>query len=78
MNKFDLERELTACGVKPQAYAIDKGYKEEAYILENDGMFWNVYYFERGLHNDPRQFSSEEEACRYFFDLVTSDPTTKR
>ena len=43
------------------------GLMDEKYILSFENEKWCVYYSERGQKSDCHEFSSESEACDYFY-----------
>ena len=54
---------------------VDAG--EEQYRIEKDGKYWVTYYYERGNKALLREFSTEEEACDHFVEMLRRDPTTR-
>lgn len=77
MTPDELRAKLDANGVDPNAYDFDQTQKDEVYCLERHSAGWTVYYRERSLHRDERTFASEQDACKFFLDLVLRDPTTR-
>ncbi len=77
MTREELLRRLEEEGVDPGAYDLDGTQKEELYCLERQPSGWTCYYRERGIHRDERVFALEDDASRFFLDLVLRDPTTR-
>jgi hypothetical protein len=78
VNLPELRKNLVEQGVRRYAVSIDKvDETEEQYRLERDGRYWTTYYYERGERRSPRDFASEEDACKYFLEWVLGDPTTR-
>lgn len=76
MNKAELRRQLEALGVRDDSYSLD-GPSGEAYCLNVDRGQWKVFYYERGIETDPKDFGTESEACEYLLEVVSGDPTTR-
>jgi hypothetical protein len=56
MNKQELREALRKEGIRDGAYDLSGGHLPEAYTLgEGDGK-WFVYYSERGLESDKKEF----------------------
>lgn len=77
MTRDELVARLNREGIRPDAYDLEKTQKDEVYCLERVFSGWVVYYRERGIHRDESIFSSENDACLFFLDLVLRDPTTR-
>ncbi len=77
MDTIQLQRELESCGVRVDSYSLD-GSSEEAYCLEFSAGKWSVYYCERGIETNKRDFVSEAEACEYMLELLKRDPSTRK
>jgi hypothetical protein len=77
MNRSELEKLLVQEGVSPLAYSLGGGLPSEQYVLDQSPRGWSVYYSERGRRTRERSFASEDEACRYLFELVTRDMSTR-
>jgi len=71
MKKSELKRKLIEDGIPRNMYSLDGGLPNEALCLAKDKRFWEVYYSERGLKRNLGRFESEEEACDYFYELIT-------
>lgn len=77
MDITELKKKFTEAGVRKDAYFICGEFTDEAYCFETDSDGWYVYYSERGIKTGMKKFSTESEACDYFYKLVTSDSTTR-
>jgi hypothetical protein len=83
MDRSSLRDLLDRERIDPRAYGLDGPAalraedREERYFLEESPPSWSVYYWERGLRSGERSFASEDEACRYLFDLLLRDSTTR-
>ena len=66
MNRDTLEAYLSDLPVSKIHYCLCGGLPDEKLCIEEraDGT-WQVYYSERGHRQNPKIFSSEDEACRY-------------
>lgn len=71
MTLVELETALADSGVPQAAYSLVGGLPNEAYCLEQLPDGWRVYYSERGSRTGVKCFGTEDEACDYFFRLVT-------
>jgi hypothetical protein len=76
MNRAELQLQLDESGVDRDAYSIDRD-RDETYCLTSDRFTWSVYYSERGLATNRREFTTEHDACRFLFDRLLADPTTQ-
>nr|WP_208329311.1 hypothetical protein [Streptomyces sp. 846.5] len=63
MNRRDLQAQLDAEEVRPDAYSLDGGLPDEALCLGREGAKWVTYYSERGLRSGLRRFPDEASAC---------------
>jgi hypothetical protein len=77
MNRAQLREKLSNMNTRPDAYSLDGGHPSEAYVLDQRGSKWRVYYSERGQETGAREFPNEEEACEYFLDLLSRDSSTR-
>lgn len=69
---------LEAEGVDAAAYRVDGTSEDECLVLEVAPGGWAVYYAERGLRTEERQFDTEDEACRFMLDRLLADPGNRR
>ena len=84
MNIEELKKALDEEGVKPIYYSLN-GIREVqevgaaigAHILEKKGKKWMCYFYERRGKFDVKYFDTEDEACKYMLEQLTSDPTTR-
>lgn len=78
MNRDTLRLRLEEEDVAPMCYDLDGSPKDMALVLVQLISGWCVYYSERGGRFDERTFESEDEACSYMFDHLTSTDSTRR
>ena len=76
MTKTQLKEYLERSGFNPQTYSLEPGLHADQYVLEENYVVWSVYYSERGIRLGEKIFNNEEEACEYFFEILSKDPTT--
>ena len=76
MTKTQLEGYLERSGFNPQTYSLEPGFHADQYVLEENHGVWSVYYSERGIRLGEKIFNNEEEACDYFLEVLSKDPTT--
>lgn len=59
-------------GIPHELYYFGEGYPNEAYCFHqvDDGI--EIYYSERGKKREYRYFSSESEACDYFYEKIVN------
>jgi len=80
MNIEGLKRALDRKGIKPIYYSLNgiRGDLEDGTsIIENQEGKWMYYYFERGGKFNIKYFNTENEACKYLYELLIRDPNTK-
>ncbi len=70
MNRVELRKVLVAHDIPPSAYDLDGTWKNDAYILRDDGAGWTIYYHERGIRRPVAFCGTEEEACERLFDQL--------
>ncbi|RFB15388.1 hypothetical protein DZB84_13375 [Bacillus sp. HNG] len=70
MNKVELKQLLISSGVPKDLFSLDGGLPNESLCLNNADGIWEVYYSERGMKSQLQKFTSEEEACNYFYKNV--------
>jgi hypothetical protein len=63
MRRDELEAAIRKANIPPNAYSLNGGHPNEAFVLSHEGRSWSVYYSERGLETDRKTFSTEAEAC---------------
>lgn len=67
MNKSELKERLERENVKQSAYSLEGGLPSEAFVLNQNGNQWEVYYSERGNKSGLKIFDSENDACDEFY-----------
>ena len=70
MKKQELQQTLIDENVPDDLYSLNGGLPNEAFCLNKDQNSWEVYYSERGVKSQLMKFSTEEEACDYFYKTV--------
>lgn len=70
MNLAKLSEALDAAKIDGGSYAINDPFADECYTIIGNYGRWSVYYAERGLRTGERTFDSEDEACRYFLNVL--------
>lgn len=78
MDRQRLNSLLRSEGIDPDAYNLDGGQVDEAYVLDQRGSAWVVYFSERGLESGIEEFDSESLACHHLLELLMRDSTTGR
>lgn len=78
MNRFELREALDAAGVARHDYSLQdvppNFVSDSTFVLRQRGDRWVVFFSERGLERDPKQFASEDEACEYLLAELTRPP----
>ena len=80
MNKNELKHALDKEGIKQRYYSFNgmpKSIVDDINVVERMGKEWSVYYMERGTKYDEHRFLSEDLACKYLFEKLNRDPTTR-
>lgn len=77
LTRESLARRLDADGVSRRAYDLYGSNAGEQYVLDHQGSRWSVFYSERGLQREKRDFDTEAGACADLRDRVLRDPTTR-
>lgn len=77
MNKQELQQTLINANVPSDLYNLDGGLPNEAFCLNKNQNTWEVYYSERGLRSQIKRFSTEEEACDYFYKTILENCNIK-
>ncbi len=71
MNKNELQHILNENSVSPGLYNIDgKGVRDQKMCLSQKEKKWQVYYTEKGMIFDLKEFDSENDACQELFDRL--------
>lgn len=67
MTIVELEEQLNKIGVPKDLYSLMVGgFPNEKLCIFKEEL-WQVYYSERGHRSGLKVFSTEEDACEYFF-----------
>jgi len=63
-------------GYPSTSYGIGRRgkYQDQAFVLEQWGNRWVVYYTERGVKSDIRKYASEDAACRDLLARLHGEP----
>jgi len=77
MNKQQLREILSKECIRDDVYDLDGGHPDEVYTLHEQNGCWLVYYSERGLKSEKKEFGTESEACEYLLNKLREDPTTR-
>lgn len=72
MNSAELKIKLADENFPVDSYTIFSSPKDESLCIEYLAPYWSVFYSERGLQTGKRSFSSESEACDYFYKELRS------
>lgn len=67
MNKKELKDKILEAKFPRDSYTLFSNAKDESLCIQHTPPCWLVFYSERGLTTNKKQFSTEEEACDYFF-----------
>lgn len=70
MKKEELLQNLIKSNIPKDLYNLNGGLPNEAFCLNKEGDIWEVYYSERGIKSEVERFTTEEEACSYFYKTV--------
>jgi hypothetical protein len=71
MTKTELQSLLIKEDVPENYYSLEGGMPDEKLCLERTPSGWAVYYSERGLRTSLKYFTSEDQACRYFYTEIS-------
>lgn len=72
MDKNGLRKMLINSNIPKDTYSLDGGLPNEAYCLSQNRDKWEVYYSERGRKSGTKLFTTENEACNYFYKSLVS------
>lgn len=75
MKVKQLAKKLAMLRIPADAYSLSGGLPSECYCLSHNTQ-WEVYYSERGLKTQLKIFDSEEEACEFFYKMITAEFST--
>jgi len=73
MNVKELEVKLLTEGFDQKSYEFYLEYPNEAYTIHEGKIKWEVYYGERGCKSGLKKFKTEDEACKYFYQLINAN-----
>lgn len=71
MNKVHLQEMLIQKNVPSDLYSLKGDLPNEAFCLNEINGKLEVYYSERGIKSQLKEFDNEE-ACKYLYDKVTT------
>ncbi len=77
MNIKELKMILERKNYNPYPYSLEGINPYECYCLEKTYNIFHVFYNERGKRVGEKTFKSEDEACRYLYEKLKGDPTTR-
>ncbi len=72
MNRSDLHARILSAGFPADSYTLFAKPKGESLCILYTAPKWIVFYSERGLRKNRKQFAAEDEACEYFFQQLTA------
>ena len=67
----ELEKKIIADKIPLDLYSLNGGLPNEKFCIEKIEEKWQTYYSERGLKSKIKIFNSEEDACKYFYELLS-------
>lgn len=70
MTKVQLLEILMQKNIPNDLYSLKGGLPNERYCLNEFNGNWEVYYSERGVKSQLKDFSNEEEACEYLYNKL--------
>ncbi|TDF94671.1 hypothetical protein [Paenibacillus piri] len=70
MTKAELLKRLQNEGIPEESYSLEGGLPNERLCLEWKNNRWYVYYSERGIKTNTKDFLIEEIACQYFYNEI--------
>lgn len=73
MNLDELKQKLAQSDIREDFYSLSGGLPNEAFCINEMDTGWEVYYSERGSKSKRKFFPSENEACDFFYEFITSD-----
>ena len=77
MDRAELLKRLKEERIRPAAYDLNGDARAETYVLRQCPEGWEAFYSERGLKTGRHMFADEDEACTFFLNLLSNDPTTR-
>ena len=76
MTRNEFLRIAKAENIRFDAFDLD-GDSNECYVVARHQDRWFVYYSERGLERNSREFLTESSALECLLELLRGDPTTR-
>jgi len=73
MNLEELKLKLSQARIRQDFYSLFGSLPNEAFCIDKVYDEWQVYYSEHGSKSKKKIFSTENEACDYFYEWITSD-----
>lgn len=70
MKKNELKIKLINDQVPEEVYSLDGGRPNETYCLNYINGKWETYYSERGIKSEREEFTTEDDACNYFYNWL--------
>jgi hypothetical protein len=70
MTKSELLKRLQNEGIPEESYSLDGGLFNERLCLEYLENRWYVYYCEKGIKTNVKDFFVEDVACQYFYNEI--------
>ena len=71
----DLSNRLEAKGIVARSFTINDYPSDNTYCIQDTGSTIQVFYSERGLKLDVKEFKNSEAAIEYFETWIVKDPT---
>jgi hypothetical protein len=72
LTREELRLRLKEEGFPEDSYSLEGGLYNERLCLERKNNRWFVYYSERGLRTNGKDFLMEEIACQYFYEAIVN------
>lgn len=69
---------LEALGIRSDAYDLKSELPNDSYCLFENNSKYQVYYSEKGMKTNLREYDNEFEAGIHFISLLAKDPTTRK
>jgi hypothetical protein len=67
----ELRLRLKEEGYPEDSYSLDGGLYNERLCLERRNNRWFIYYSEKGIRTNEKDFLMEEVACQYFYGEIS-------
>jgi hypothetical protein len=78
MNRHELKLVLESRKIRKDSYSLTGGHQPERYELDERDGKWLVYYSERGIETNKKEFSSESVACTYLLKILIEDQSVQK